>query len=98
MESAASTEHEPGEAAYELAPGTRVRAERTGLLFYQRRGPRLHYLFCRSLLAPEFFSSGLTLREWLNGREVSSVVVESLERALSALKTKGVVCARNGSP
>ena len=98
MESAASTERDGIEAAYELASGTQVRAERTGLLFYQRKGPRLHFLSCGSLLHPEFFSSGRTLKEWLHGKEVPARSIQSLVRALDRLNTKGVVRACNGCP
>jgi putative mycofactocin binding protein MftB len=98
MESAASTEHDRGEATYELTLGTQVRAERTGLLFYQRTGPRLHFLSCGRLLDPEFFSSGLSVKEWLSGKKVPEAAIDLLERALSRLKAKGVVRACNGSP
>lgn len=98
MASVACTEQGESGVAYELTPGTRVRAESTGLLFYQRRGPRLFYLSCGQLLDPEFFSSGVALHAWLHGKELPSATVESLERALSALQNKGVVRACKGGP
>jgi putative mycofactocin binding protein MftB len=96
MESAAFTEHDRCEAAYALASGTQVRAEKTGLLFYQKSGPRLYYLSCGRLLDPEFFSSGLSVKEWLNGKEAPKGTIEALKRVLLTLETKGVVRACNG--
>ena len=43
------------ERRYKLAPGTQVREEDFGLLFYTMRGPRLFFLKCGRLLEPGFF-------------------------------------------
>jgi hypothetical protein len=96
MESAGSIER--GEVTYVIAPGSQVRAEQKGLLFYRRQGPRLYYLKCGDTLDPDFFSSGRTLREWLDGKSIPSVAVEVLEKALADLEAKGVVHACGHRP
>jgi hypothetical protein len=98
MESAGCIDHDSSGVAYVIAPGSQVRGERGGLLFYRRRGPRLYYLPCGSRMSPDFFSSGKTLREWLNGKEVPSGVIEALENALAGLEAKGVVHACRRCP
>jgi hypothetical protein len=98
MESAGSIERGGGDVTYKIAPGSQVRGERGGLLFYRRKGPRLYYLPCGSRMSPEFFSSGKTLREWLNGKEVPSGTIEALENALAGLEAKGVVHACRRCP
>lgn len=86
------------EVTYVVAPGSQVRAEQKGLLFYRRKGPRLYYLKCGDSVTPDFFSSGRTLRQWLNGKNVPSGVVEALEKALASLEAKGVVHACRHRP
>ncbi|MDY7036296.1 MAG: mycofactocin biosynthesis chaperone MftB, partial [Thermodesulfobacteriota bacterium] len=43
------------EPKYILAPGTQVREEDFGLLFYTMTGPRLYFLSSGTLLADSFF-------------------------------------------
>ena len=49
MVSAASTEAGEAPLGHQLAPGVRVRPERSGLLFYQRQGPRLYIPLFRAM-------------------------------------------------
>ena len=98
MEFVASIDTKRSEATYAMTLGTQVRVERMGLLFYQRRGPRLFFIASGDLIDPEFFSSGRTLKEWLSGRKVSAATIEALERALAGLETKGVLSACDRSP
>ncbi|MFH0822110.1 MAG: mycofactocin biosynthesis chaperone MftB [Pseudomonadota bacterium] len=94
MESAASTDPaRPGSSAYELTSHARVRSEPFGLLFYDRRGPRLFFLASRDWVSPEFFDSRITLNEWSAQRAVPAMAVEALERAMIDLEVKGVVRA-----
>lgn len=98
MESVASTKLDAGAAAYEMTPGSQVRAEKTGLLFYKRQGPRLYLLSCGDRISPDFFSSGQTLKEWLTAKNVSIATLEALERALAGLEAKGVVRVSRRGP
>ena len=98
MESAASIKRDNSATIYELSPGAQVRAERSGLLFYKRQGPRLYYLSSGAWISPDFFSSGLTLQEWLHGRDISTATFNALEKALAGLEAKGVIRAGDRSP
>jgi len=55
--------------SYALAPGTQVREENFGLLFYTMKEPRLYFLSSGDLLDSSFFGSDLGLAEWLEGNE-----------------------------
>ena len=96
MASAASTEVGPASLGHQLAPGVQVRPERTGLLFYQRQGPRLFFVSSGRWLDPEYFDSGRSLAQWLAeaGREgPADAVLPSLFQALEQLRQKGVLRA-----
>ena len=47
------------EKKYKLAPGTQVREEDFGLLFYTMSGPRLYFLNSGDLIQADFFDDGL---------------------------------------
>jgi putative mycofactocin binding protein MftB len=99
MEFAVSTEFgDEGKPSYTLAPGACVRMEPFGLLFYHRNGPRLFFLSSRGWINPDFFTSGQTLREWLQERPVPDNVLQALEKALLSLEIKGVLCACRSGP
>lgn len=94
MEFAVCTESQEVLApAYVLTPNVRVRNERSGLLFYDRNGPRLYFLSSGDLLTPQFFASRQSLARWCKIRNVSREIVKALERALERLERKGVVHA-----
>ena len=80
---------------YRLAPGTLVREEEFGLLFYTVAGPKLYFLSCGDLLRPSFFDGELTLDQWArlkgNGAHVTMNRMEPVRRALEQLRDKGVV-------
>jgi len=80
---------------YKLAPGTQVREEDFGLLFYHRDGPRLFWVSCGRLLEGRFFSGEIPLEQWLREKASQTPVPESrllsLAKALDQLKEKGVI-------
>lgn len=80
---------------YILAPGTQVREEEFGLLFYTMAGPRLYFLSSGKLLSSLFFEGECTLEQWIKqkcGKEaVSDDRIIEIERNLSQLKGKGVI-------
>jgi len=80
---------------YQLAPGTQVREEEFGLLFYHRDGPRLFCLSCGRLLEDRFFLGEVPLEQWFREKTSRTPVPESrlrsLARALLRLKEKGVI-------
>ena len=89
-----STAKEGVPYTYCLAVGVQVRAEKPGLLFYSRKGPRLYFLSSGQLLAPEYFDSRLSLKDWLNkkkGGMPPASVMQSLKQALNGLVEKGVL-------
>lgn len=96
MASAASTEYPSAarEKRHRLANGVQVRAERKGLLFYCRRGPRLYYLSCGKLLSPAYFGSEQSIGQWLldAGIEAAGIYPE-LSGALADLVQKEVLIA-----
>ena len=84
-------------ARYRLAPGTQVRAEDFGLLFYTMAGPRLYFLGSGDLLEECFFGGEWTLAEWIaaasKGRPLWQCRVEGLRAGLVQLCEKGVIVA-----
>ena len=101
MASAASTEAGEAPLGHQLAPGVRVRPERSGLLFYQRQGPRLFFLSSGRWLDPEYFDSGRGLAQWFREAEgdgPAESVLQALRKALKRLCAKGVLRAYPGGP
>ena len=84
------------DAGYALAAGVQVRGEKFGLLFYNRKGPRLYFLSCGSLLSPEYFGSGRSLASWLRDSIQEGCDVKAhraLAQACQRLAEKGVLHA-----
>ena len=83
------------ETRYKLAPGSQVREEDFGLLFYTMAGPRLYFLSCGGLLDGNFFNGDLTLETWMrqhtNGNVVSKTLIQNLTSSLNQLHEKGVI-------
>jgi len=81
------------ETRYELAPGTQVREEDFGLLFYTMAGPRLYFVSSGKALGPDFFKGKVTLDQWLSRCKVQESVSKALliEKSLNQLKNKGVI-------
>lgn len=82
------------EKRYKLAPGTQVREEDFGLLFYTMQGPRLYFLTCGPILESVFFEGKKTFGEYLKERRLSADQSFSLERSLDQLREKGVILER----
>jgi len=78
-----------------LAPGTQVRKEDFGMLFYTMTGPRLYFLSSGKTLDSDFFEGELTLDQWLANRNlqasVSAVRKAGIGKSLKQLKEKGVI-------
>jgi putative mycofactocin binding protein MftB len=82
---------------FELAPGTQVREEDFGLLFYRKEGPRLYFLSCGDYLQTNFFGSQVGLADWFNeraGKRASTKVFTELSESLKKLADKGVIIGR----
>jgi putative mycofactocin binding protein MftB len=83
------------EKKFTLAPGSQVREEDFGLLFYSMYGPRLYFLNCGEQLAPEFFQGQCTLNKWLeehghHGRASNHGLASSLGRLMGKGVIRGV--------
>ena len=80
---------------YKLAPGTQVREEDFGLLFYTMGGPRLYFLSSGNLLESRFFQGELTLEQCAKQQTDQGPVPKSqildLRKTLNQLKEKGVI-------
>jgi putative mycofactocin binding protein MftB len=80
---------------YILAPGTQVREEAFGLLFYTMAGPRLYFMSSGDLINSDFFQGALTLDQWIGQRfgqnSVTRVQISELRTSLNRLKEKGVI-------
>ena len=83
------------DARYKLAPGTQVREEDFGLLFYTMAGPRLYFLSSGDFIRCDFFQGRLTLDQWIEqhtGQDaVDTTSVSDLRKNLSRLSEKGVI-------
>ena len=80
---------------YKLAPGTQVREEDFGLLFYTMDGPRLYFVNSGELIQTDFFEDGVPREEWIRqhaGQDVvSTKAISELRKSLSQLSEKGVI-------
>jgi len=78
-----------------LAPGTQVREEDFGLLFYTMAGPCLYFLSSGNLLDSHFFQGELTLEQWATQQTSQKPIPKSqildLRKTLNQLKEKGVI-------
>lgn len=83
------------ETRYKLAPGSQVREENFGLLFYTMAGPRLYFLSCKGLLHSDFFNGDLTLEKWMrqntDGDSIPETLIRSLKNSLNQLQERGVI-------
>ena len=68
---------------YRLAPGTQVRDEDFGLLFYTMDGPRLFFLSSGKLLGSSFFQGHHTLGQWMEQHIKDRSITESLKLDLA---------------
>jgi putative mycofactocin binding protein MftB len=80
---------------YRLNKDVRVRVERFGLLFYDRRGPYLFFVGSKGLIDPGFFQGRETPRELIWRIENDRFRRVRLERALTSilarLEQKGLI-------
>jgi len=85
------------EVKYKLAPGTQLREEAFGLLFYTMKGPRLFFLPCGDLLGDGYFLGEKTLKGWLGDHTGVGPLAQhrlaGLKKALDRLSKKGVIDA-----
>jgi putative mycofactocin binding protein MftB len=83
---------------YVLAPGTQVREEDFGLLFYTMQGPRLHFISLGNMLDSRFFIGRQTVAQWLAEREPNNTLTSeqqsALTKVLGQLRDKGVIIER----
>ena len=74
---------------FKLAPGTQVREEDFGLLFYTMKGPRLYFFPSGDLMDCRFFEGKTSLDEWVLVRKAEGV--EKVSKALLELREKGII-------
>ena len=83
------------EARYKLAPGTQVREEDFGLLFYTMAGPRLYFMSSGKFIRCDFFQGRLTLDQWIDqhaGQDaMETTSVSDLRKSLNRLSEQGVI-------
>ncbi len=88
-------EHITTGAKYVLAPGTQVREEDFGLLFYTRHGPRLFFLSSGDILETRFFQGKLTLEQWIKQQterpSTTKARMSEINKTLVELREKGVI-------
>ena len=71
-----------------LNENVRVRRERFGLLFYDRRGPSLVFLNSKGLISPEFFQGRESARELITKMGNRGAEATRLEEMLTTVLTK----------
>lgn len=85
-------------STYILAPGSQVREEDFGLLFYSMQGPRLHFTSLGNMLDSRFFVGRKTLEQWLAERDPKGTITgeqrSRLVGVLKQLRDKGVIIER----
>ena len=84
---------------YTLSPGVQVRSESGGLLFYDRKGPRLYFFGSGRVLSVEYFVCEKPLEDWLVDKGIFDAgLYSALEKALDDLVGKGVLIADSSRP
>lgn len=76
---------------FTLAPGTQVREEDFGLLFYTMKGPRLFFLKCGHLLDPGFFRGEMSLAQLEKTHSLSKRTSLDLMHSFFLLKDKEII-------
>jgi putative mycofactocin binding protein MftB len=83
------------EKTYGLSPGTQIRKEDFGLLFYTMKGPRLYFLPSKDFLDPSFFSGACSLGQAMQQNGLTLKTAETLlkkfKKSLTMLEDKGVI-------
>lgn len=83
------------DSRFTLAPGSQVREEDFGLLFYTMAGPRLYFLSSGDWIGSDFFEGIVTLEQWLRRHagpgSVTDSLMEQITAGLNHLKEKGVI-------
>ncbi|MEW6349435.1 MAG: mycofactocin biosynthesis chaperone MftB [Thermodesulfobacteriota bacterium] len=84
------------ESAYRLRDGVQVRQEKFGLLFYDYRGPKLHFLPSGDLIGETFFLGKQTateLAESIRAERGGSPgsTMRFVTRVLDMLRSKGLI-------
>ena len=83
------------DSRFTLAPGSQVREEDFGLLFYTMAGPRLYFLSSGDWIGSDFFQGVVSLEQCLRqhtGPEsVTDRLMEQMTAGLNHLKEKGVI-------
>lgn len=83
------------EKKYRLAPGSQVREEDFGLLFYSMDGPRLFFLSSSDLLTASFFQGTYTIDQWMvkhaGHRAIPGSGISNLAESLEQLQKRGVI-------
>ena len=84
------------ESRYKLTPGSQVREEDFGLLFYTMSGPKLYFLSSGELIGDDFFDGEMSIDGYihkrLNRESVSEGKLVELKKGLNNLIEKGVIC------
>jgi putative mycofactocin binding protein MftB len=97
MEFVESIKYQSPSPFYRLAHGISVREEKFGLLFYNSKGPKLTFVRSGPWILPNFFSSQLDLKNWIQSRfpilteKERLRIEEKLLRGLSKLVEKGLI-------
>lgn len=84
------------ESVYRLWDGVQVREEKFGLLFYDYRGPKLHFLPSRDLIRETFFLGQATASELVesicakHGSSPESIR-KFVNKILEMLRSKGLI-------
>ena len=83
------------ENRYKLAPGSQVREEDFGLLFYNMEGPRLYFISSGDLIGSDFFEGAMSIDQYIIRRfgqdSDKRTGIRGLKDSLDILTEKGVI-------
>ena len=83
------------EIRYKLAPGSQVREEDFGLLFYTMAGPRLYFMSSGDLIGSDLFEGDMSLNQHMARRfgrdSVPEKRIQEIKEGLKRLMEKGVI-------
>ena len=83
------------EMRFKLAPGSQVREEDFGLLFYTMEGPRLYFISSGDLIGTDFFEGVMSMDQYIIRRfgqdSDKRTGIRGLKDSLDILTEKGVI-------
>ena len=96
-QASSADEAAPEDIFCRLSPGVQVRKEKFGLLFYDYRGPILHFLPTGDLISETFFSTDQTVNQliaaiqWKRRWSAHQEIADYVKQIVTKLMARGLI-------